>query len=311
MDPPAFDETKGFLGEAPLSDDESKAQGQCWDRFTPKQALLVTLITNAIFTVSQFVGAILANSLALYGDSVDMAIDTATYALNWYVERERDRKGGERRFDRLEISVSLVSAVTLLVATGLLFWGGAHRLRDPTSQTERPAIVLMFSGVNLIIDIAQGWMFVSQYRRYRQLKRSRPDAPANFNLASAAVHVLADTMRTVSEMVAAQLSMLGGFDPVVTDAWCSYVVNVIVMMSGLALCGSVLRKWQGLHRRRDTYLAVSQELGNLTMPCLDEDGVELSTTDSIDSIHRDSGEREQHHSYEASDLYSPEEPIML
>lgn len=212
----------------------------------PQQVLLVTLVTNAIFTVSQFVGSVLSNSLALYGDSLDMAIDTITYALNLWVERVRDSGINHRRALYLEVVVSLISGLSLTGATVFLFIEAVRRLEAPEDDTEEePIYVLVFSGINLLIDFVQIFFFVREFIKH--LRHRKRDATAfNVNLASAAAHVLADTIRTLSELCSAFLSVKGGLDPVLTDAWASFVVNAVVLVSGFGLLFSVFTKWKQL-----------------------------------------------------------------
>ena len=73
------------------------------------------------------------------------------------------------------------------------------------------------------------------------------------------MHIMADTLRTVSELVSAQLSLSFGFDPVATDAWASFVVNLLVVGSALFLLKTVCtRMWR--QRQGDSYVKVSQVL---------------------------------------------------
>lgn len=208
----------------------------------PQRVLVVTLTTNAIFTLSQFVGAVLSNSLALYGDSLDMAIDTATYALNLWVECRRNSGQDPIRALRCELFASLVSGITLIVATIYLFYDATDRLIEEEGEeavTEEPLYVIVFAGVNLIIDFVQIGMFAREF-----LKTKNEKEGMNVNLASAAAHVGADTTRTLSELVSAGLAVFGGFDPVETDAWGSFVVNGVVLVSAIGLLYTVYKKWR-------------------------------------------------------------------
>lgn len=206
-----------------------------------RQVLFLTFVGNAVFTIAQFVGSIISNSLALYGDSWDMGIDTITYSLNWYVEKAK-AKGhhSTRALKTLEIRVSLLSALALILATVYLFYQGEGRLQHPSQQHEKPGWVILFASLNLVLDIMQIGMFVQQWWLTRGCSGIRRSM--NVNLVSAAAHVAADTMRTLSEEVSAQLAVLGDFDPVVTDAWASFIVNIIVLLSGIILLITVVNK---------------------------------------------------------------------
>lgn len=219
--------------------------GSGWCPSGPQRVLVVTIITNTLFTASQFVGAVLADSLALYGDSFDMAIDTATYVFNLWVERRRQSGSDPQHTAKLEIIASLISALALIGASVYLFYDAAGRLSDGEDTDEEPVYVLIFSGLNLVIDIVQIVLFAREFLKHRELK-ARGASELNVNLASAAAHVGADTTRTLSELVSAFLGEMHGIDPVRADAWGSFVVNGVVLITGIALLVTVFRKWRSL-----------------------------------------------------------------
>jgi Co/Zn/Cd efflux system component len=241
-----------------LTDDENGDGACCGGVFQldSQQLMFATLVSTSVFTVSQFVGAVASNSLSLYGDSCDMAVDATTYVVNWYVERTRsNRSMSAPQLQKLENAATLVSGVALLVATMVLFYFGEQRLQHPdTTSTEDPGVVMAFSSVNLALDVVQITFFLRHFFTTGQQHQA-----ANVNLVSAGMHIMADTLRTVSELVSAQLSLSFGFDPVATDAWASFVVNLLVVGSALFLLKTVCtRMWR--QRQGDSYVKVSQVL---------------------------------------------------
>ena len=67
----------------------------CLPQLSGSQVLLVTAVLNGVFCVSQGVASQLSHSLALLGDSIDMAADTVTYALAFWIERRKEQGDGE------------------------------------------------------------------------------------------------------------------------------------------------------------------------------------------------------------------------
>ena len=57
-------------------------------------------------------------------------------------------------------------------------------------------------------------------------------ASQNLNMASAYVHILADTLRTIGVLTSALLVWFGHLPGAVTDAWASLIVSVIVLLTG-------------------------------------------------------------------------------
>jgi len=281
-----FDEgtsEKGLSDVTDLVPNDKDEHFPCLPQLSAQQVLLITLSTTGIFTCSQFTGAVLSNSLALYGDSCDMAIDTATYALNWWVERKRSQGGVTAAFVQTELWASLISALALIAVTLYLFYEGVSRVMEPSDEEEDPMYVVVFSSLNLAINVLQVGMFVQQFglcsTRAAQVEpeaeaeaeweedapEKQSGAPAlNMNVASAAAHVGADTARTLTELVSAHLAVLAGFDPVVTDAWGSFVVNIFVLVSGTGLLYAVVKQWRSRCRgHHHEHASVSYEvIGN-------------------------------------------------
>ena len=63
---------------------------QC-EQLSTEATLLWTAFLNGVFAISQGVASFLSHSLSLLGDSGDMAVDTLTYLLAYYIERQKAR----------------------------------------------------------------------------------------------------------------------------------------------------------------------------------------------------------------------------
>ena len=76
------------------------------------------------------------------------------------------------------------------------------------------------------------------------MRKDERSEASNVNMLSAAAHVFADSMRTVSELVSSALAVWFGLDAVVTDAWASFLVNTSVLVAALALLYSLVRRFK-------------------------------------------------------------------
>merc|ERR1711990_1220091 len=74
-------------------------------------------------------------------------------------------------------------------------------------------------------------------REHRQVAN-----PDDLNLKSAFAHVGADTLRTISELVAAFIIEVLGADAVATDAATSILINITILASGLYILLSLLQR---------------------------------------------------------------------
>lgn len=152
---------------------------------------------------------------------------------------------------------------------GFLFHDAVVRItHDHEDITEKPMFVFVFSALNLVLDIVQAIAItttaitttittittthhyhpsshthhhhVIQVTLYFRYWWREEDAITNVNLLSAAAHVFADTIRTLSEMVSSSLAVWCALDPVTTDAWASFLVNFVVLVSAVGLMLSTL-----------------------------------------------------------------------
>eukprot|EP00401_Gymnodinium_catenatum_P008681 CAMPEP_0117546394 /NCGR_PEP_ID=MMETSP0784-20121206/46584_1 /TAXON_ID=39447 /ORGANISM="" /LENGTH=291 /DNA_ID=CAMNT_0005343263 /DNA_START=29 /DNA_END=904 /DNA_ORIENTATION=+ len=242
-------------------------------RFTAEQTLLVTASLTAAFAALQMVAATLSHSLSLLGDSGDMAVDAFTYALAYFVERERASDGQlTGRLVLLENATIALSGLTLVVGSVLLLIDAASRLkgagREDAENEVNADYILGFALVNLAIDGVQVTLFLRGSARDQgrdplvseSAQASSPlqnhsidlfepsdaglvqPASENLNVCSAFIHVGADTLRTVSELASAALIKGLGWDALEVDAKTSVFVNVTVLASGLVILRSLCAK---------------------------------------------------------------------
>jgi len=156
-----------------------------------KKLLCTAFISFQGFAIFQLVAALYAGSEAMLGDSIAMMIDALAYLFNMVAERQKEiyaSKLKEQNTDsstitpskrttmvlkyrkytyQLELVPPLISVVTLLVLTILVFKEAIHTLildaqRDASLQAD-PDVNLMaiFSAINLVLDIVNVGCFAS------------------------------------------------------------------------------------------------------------------------------------------------------
>lgn len=110
---------------------------------------------NALFAVSQLVGSALSGSVSLFGDSMLMLVDVATYCANLYAEEQNDRTA--------YTYVAWFSIVTLVATTSYILVESVLRFQDQSDTEVNAGIMLGFTLANLVIDIGMVALFYSYY----------------------------------------------------------------------------------------------------------------------------------------------------
>jgi cobalt-zinc-cadmium efflux system protein len=182
------------------------------------RALAVALGLVAAFMVAEFVGGLLAHSLALLADAGHMLSDAAGLALAlfavWIARRPPtpERSFG---FRRVEILAALANGVALVAIAIWIFAESVERFRDPPDPLGGWILALGVAGlgVNLLAAVVVG--------------RARS---GSLNVEAAFRHVIADALGSVGVVVAGLAIVVTGWvyaDPLVS-----------VLIGGLILAGS-------------------------------------------------------------------------
>jgi len=188
-------------------------------------------VLNTTFATAQMTAAVVANSLSMVSDSASMIVDSLTYAVNIYAERQRVKSGKDSA--RAEVYASIFSVLALIVVTIVMFFDAADRLccSEASDESVDGSYVLGFASGNLVIDIAMSLHVCWQQRKARIAEKVRDGTMAQqeINLTSAVVHVLADTLRTITGMVAGAIELGPDSDPRKVDAVASIVICVLIV----------------------------------------------------------------------------------
>mmetsp|Transcript_3038 Transcript_3038/g.3617 ORF Transcript_3038/g.3617 Transcript_3038/m.3617 type:complete len:356 (+) Transcript_3038:250-1317(+) len=225
--------------------------------------LWILLVANTSFTIAQFVGAYVADSLSMLGDSSTMALDSFTYMLNIYAEKKKTV--GTIKTARLEVYVASFSVFTLILVTAFLLWDAISRLVSSKTENVRADIMLNFSVANLVVDIISCGMFSVKFLKNEEeptadtcqddvsKRKNSKDSDAlassetDLNMASAFVHLVADTLRTITVMVTAIVVDVDSKDVNSKDA--DAVSSIIVSIIILFVAGFLIKETCQQYRR--------------------------------------------------------------
>lgn len=113
----------------------------------------VAIWANALLTVAQIVGGILAGSLALIADALHNFSDMAALVIAFAARKIARRPANERMtfgYGRIEIVAALINYTTLILVGFYLIYEGGMRMIEPPAVAGWTVVIL--GGVALIVD---------------------------------------------------------------------------------------------------------------------------------------------------------------
>ncbi len=184
-------------------------------------ALGAALVCTLTIAVAEFVGGILANSLALQGDAGHMLSDAAALGVSFLAAWLATRPMTARRtfgFHRAEVLAALLNSVFLL---GIASWVGTRaigRLGDPIEVSAVPVLIIAIIG--LIVNLVA-------------LKILGHHQHSNLNIRGAFLHVLGDTLGSAGVIVSAIVIWFTGWNTI--DSLVSIGIACLLVLSGARL----------------------------------------------------------------------------
>ena len=160
-----------------------------------------------------------------------MLLDSITYALNYWLEIQKEKKiRSKNRLQWIEIYVSGLSMIVLLVVSIVFLILAIQRIANAAhSEKEVEAtFVLVFSAINLVFDFISLGLFIRERRSLVDQNNSM-----NVNFFSAFLHIVADFLRTISELAASLFVIAFDTDSELTDAYCAIVVEFFIIAPAL------------------------------------------------------------------------------
>jgi cobalt-zinc-cadmium efflux system protein len=188
---------------------------------TATTALLTALLITGSFTVIEFVGGLLSDSLALMSDAGHMLTDTLALALSLGAMRVAMRPANKEKtfgFLRAEILAALVNGVTLLLVSLLIFYEAIKRILEPP---EVGAPLMLFVAVLGLAANAGGIYLLHDKSK------------GSLNVRGAFLHMLGDFLSSIAVIIGALLIMF--FDLKVADPFLSILIGGVILFGAWKL----------------------------------------------------------------------------
>jgi cobalt-zinc-cadmium efflux system protein len=222
--------------------------------------LVLAFGTQLIFFVVELVGGLLTNSLVLIADAGHMLSDVAALGLSllalFYTQKPHTAQK-TYGYHRLEILVALLNGLILWVIAAFILYEAYGRFSQPPAIASLPLMII--AGLGLMVNLF-GVMIL------------RPTKDQSINLRSAFLHLLADSLGSVTAIAAGLAIYLRGwywFDPlagaavavlIIISSWQLVWEAADILMEGtprhidLAEVARALTAWPGVAEIHDLHI---------------------------------------------------------
>ncbi|MBS0550718.1 MAG: cation transporter, partial [Proteobacteria bacterium] len=174
------------------------------------RAFAIGVALNTAFVAVEALYGFLANSLALLADAGHNLGDVLGLLLAWGAAVLVKRRPTARRtygLKRSSILASLINAVLLLVAVGMIVWEAVQRLAHPEPVAE--VTVIWVAAIGIAINTATALMF-------------RSGTKEDINVRGAYLHMAADAAVSLGVVIAAVAVMATGW------LWLDPAVSIVI-----------------------------------------------------------------------------------
>jgi cobalt-zinc-cadmium efflux system protein len=186
------------------------------DQRNESRIAIAAVLTGGFMGV-EFVGGLIAGSLALIADAGHMLSDFASLALAWVGFRMARRPADSRRtfgFRRFPVLAAFVNGIALFAIAAWIVIEAMQRLTTPHEIL--PLTMLWVAAAGLAVNVAA---FAVLHGADRE----------NLNVRGALIHVIGDLLGSIAAIAAAIIIMMTGW--IAADPILSIVVALLILRS--------------------------------------------------------------------------------
>jgi len=180
-----------------------------------QRKLLIALMITVAIMMAEFVGGLVANSLALLGDAAHMFTDALALLLSILVFRFSDRPPTKRAtfgLYRLEIFAAQINGGVLVFLSFYIFYEASRRLIEP--EPVKSLLMMAVAGVGLLANIASALI----------LHRSSKE---NLNVRASFLHIVGDLLSSIGVLVGGLIIHLTGW--LIVDPILSFMIGLLIL----------------------------------------------------------------------------------
>lgn len=185
-----------------------------------KSTLWLSLMITLFFTVVEFVGGIVSNSLALLSDSFHMLSDVLALGLSMvaiYFANKKPTSNYTFGFLRFEILAAFLNGLALVIISLWIFYEAIMRIIYP--KPVESGLMLVVATIGLVVNIVLTVILM------RSLKSEN-----NINIQSALWHFIGDLLNSVGVIVAVILIYFTDIQMI--DPILSMIIAAVILRGG-------------------------------------------------------------------------------
>ena len=185
------------------------------------RGLLINLFIVIVVMAVEVIGGLLANSLALLGDAGHMLVDALAIGLSLFALSLARRPATTARtygFHRAEIMAAFINGAVLIIVTVFIFYEAYQRFLKPPEI--KSGLMLIIALIGLAANLVGIWF----------LRKTRH---VSLNIRAAFLHILGDTISSISVVAAAIVITLTGWtyaDPIL-----AIIIGIIILYGAIQL----------------------------------------------------------------------------
>lgn len=190
--------------------------------------LFGVVVLNAVITLSEFIGGVASGSLSLVSDAFHNLSDTLAIIFSYGAQKMAQKEANERHtygYQRLEILSAFINSFILIILSLFLAVEAFKRFNSPEKINSH--LMLIVAVIGLLANLFSTLLL-------------RQEADENLNIKSSYLHLLSDTLSSISVIIGAVLIRFFGIywiDPVITLIISTYILleAIIVIKKAAAI----------------------------------------------------------------------------
>lgn len=191
-----------------------------------EKRLLWGIVVTVLILVSEVIGGIVSNSLALLSDAGHVFTDAASLLLSFFalrIIRRPSSKFATFGYHRIGELAALINGVSLIVISILIFIEAYKRMLAP--EEIHSGVMLTIAVIGLLGNLLTAFIIGHKHE--------------NLNLKSAWLHVFGDALASLGVIIAGVIIRFTGW--YVVDPLISIFVGIIIIVGGVGVTKQALR----------------------------------------------------------------------
>ena len=183
--------------------------------------LFGVVVLNAVITLSEFIGGVASGSLSLVSDAFHNLSDTLAIIFSYGAQKMAQKEANEKHtygYQRLEILSALINSFILIILSLFLAVEAFKRFNSPEKINSH--LMLIVAVIGLLANLFSTLLL-------------RQEADENLNIKSSYLHLLSDTLSSISVIIGAILIRffdIYWIDPVITLIISIYILIEAIMV---------------------------------------------------------------------------------